>query len=133
NRATCDSDNSQEQDEPPAGSDRARARDRGHPWLPPAAPGLDRSLASNSRSAQWRDMPKPAQNWDPTSLPLGITESHPLGATSRETRGRADKHRRRQDCSSARLSGALFLARKDWRGARAPAPPGHAAIPTAHW
>src|SRR5207249_6727141 len=56
---------------------RARERDRRNPWLPQAAPGLDRLLARNSNSAHRRDPPTPGQSWDPTSLPLDMTESHP--------------------------------------------------------
>src|SRR6266581_6946425 len=102
NRAGRNSGNNQAQGESPASSDRARAHDRRHPWLPPAAPGLDRLLARNYYSAHRRDAPTPAQNWDPTSPPLDRTGSHALRWTYRtaiqlQLRDRADRHRRRRD------------------------------------
>src|SRR4029077_316943 len=78
NRASRNSDNNQEQGEFPLSLGQARPHDRGNPWLPPAAPGLDRVLASNCYSAHRRDVPKPMQNWDPTSLPLDMNGSHSL-------------------------------------------------------
>src|SRR5437867_6080897 len=115
NRVARNRENSQEQGEFPASSGGARERDRRNPWLPQAAPGLDRLLARNSNSAHRRDPPTPGQSWDPTSLPLDMTESHPprwtyQTASQLQMRDHADRHRKRRDCSSASPPAAPFLA-----------------------